>query len=74
MYIFPEMINMGLKEGEEWTSETHKIVAQRVLLMNPRITQRDHLVDGVSIINNLEDEQIVKITLEQLEEMGCPGI
>lgn len=50
MYIFPEMINMGLNEGQQWPSETHKNVARNLLLCNRLVFTRDLLTDGVQWI------------------------
>lgn len=73
MYIFNEMIDLGLKEGQEFTSEDHKIVAQTIGLRNPNVTNRDILVDIVQAVLKVPQDRIRKITYEELvKEFGCP--
>jgi hypothetical protein len=74
MYIFEEMIDLGLEEGETWTSDDHRVVAQNILLCNPLINQRDLLCEGVAIINSIPQDQIRLVTAKDLKDMGCPGI
>ncbi len=50
MYIFPEMIDMGLKDDQSWPSDQHKGLAQTLYLCNPNITTRDHLTHNVQSI------------------------
>lgn len=71
MYIFPEMIEMGLKEGEKWSSEDHREVAMTVCLCNPLITSRDDLQHNVGIINSISQENIRTVTGADLIELGC---
>lgn len=66
MYIFPEMINLGLKEEEDWTSEDHKKVASTVLLGNSNINTRDRLTDAVGKINKIPMEEIKLVTIDDL--------
>ena len=70
MYIFPEMIDMGLQEGQEWPTEYHKIVAQNVLLCNETITTRDALTQGVQNILKIPEDKIKTITFEDLSKYG----
>lgn len=74
MYIFNDMIDMGLKEGETWKSDIHKKVAQNCLLCNPRIHTRDALTEGVGIINSIPDDKIKLVTAIDLMELGVPGL
>ena len=74
MYGFEEMIEMGLREGETWKSDAHRVVAVNMLILNPRITTRDLLMEGVSVINQIPDDQIRKVTVNDLVELGCPGL
>lgn len=72
MYVFDEFIDLGLKEGEEWSSEDHRIVAQKILLCNPKINNRSLLVEGVSIINQIPSDQIKQVTVENLWKKDVP--
>ena len=70
MYIFDEMIELGLPEGEEWPSKLHKKLAMNVLLCNPDITTRDSLIEGVKIILKIPEEEIPTLTYEKLVKYG----
>lgn len=60
MYIFPEMIDIGLGKSEKRTSKAHKVVAQTVLLCNPRLTTCDALIHNVRLINKIPKDKIKK--------------
>lgn len=70
MYIFNEMIDLGLNKKSKWTSKAHRVVAQQVLLSNPRITSCQLMIDNVSIINAIPKDQIKKVTLHDLFDLG----
>lgn len=71
MYILLDMIDIGLKDGEVWTSDIHRKVAQCVCLNNPLITTKDALMDNCAIINKISDDQIQNVTGDDLRELGC---
>jgi hypothetical protein len=73
MYMFPEMINMGLKEGQEWPNEVYKEVAKCVLLCNPRVTTRDVLNEGVQKILSIPEDKIKTVTYAELPDYGFDG-
>jgi len=70
MYVFPEMIDMGLDEGQEWPNEIYKMVAQSILLCNPMITSRDDLTNGVQKVLLIPDDKIREITFADLPDYG----
>jgi len=70
MYLFEEMMDMGLKDGE-WTTPDHRIVAINACIGNPVVKTMDDLVDNVRIINSVPAGQIKEITGNQLIERGC---
>ena len=72
MYMFPEMIDMGLQENQDWPSSSHRIVAQKLLLCNPRVFTRQALMDYCSIINKLTKEEVEKLTIEEAVKFGIP--
>lgn len=75
MYMFEDMINMGLKEGQEFPSEDHKVVAIKVAICNPKVTQRDILMDVVDAVCKVPQEKIQEVTYRQLiEEYNCPHV
>ena len=71
MYIFEEMIEMGLEEGQEWPSEIHRIIAVEVCIQNPRVNSCEILVENVRIINQIPVSDIKKVTYTRLIELGC---
>lgn len=70
MYVFSNMIDIGLKKNDKWASKAHKTVAQNVLLCNPRINTCQLMIDNVSIINAIPKEKIKKVTLHDLFDLG----
>lgn len=66
MYMFPNMIDLGLKEDQEWPNEVYKVVAQRVLLCNPLVTTRDALTNGVQKILSIPDDKIETVSVNDL--------
>jgi len=75
MYAFPEMIDMGLQEGQKWTSSAHKQVASSIGLCNSNVTTRDCLTDIVQSILKVPQERIKLITIRELyNEFGCPQV
>ena len=75
MYIFPELINLGLKDGQEFPSDDHKKVAMSVGLQNASVTNRDILTEIVQAVVKVPSERIRKVTLDDLaNEFGCPRV
>ena len=66
MYMIDNMIDMGLEENEKWTSDAHRVVAQHVAILNPRITSKQKLMDTCSAINKIPENEIKKVTAEDL--------
>lgn len=71
MYMFEDMIDMGLDAGTNWTSTAHKIVAINCCISNPAVRTKDILSHNVSIINSIPIENIKTVTLANLINMGC---
>jgi len=70
MYIMEDMIDMGLKEDQEWPSEIYRNVAEYILLCNSNINTRDKLESGVQKILKIPCDRISKITFGELSEFG----
>lgn len=70
MYMLESMIDMGLANGKEWPSNSHRVVAQTILLNNPNITSRDKLTSGVEKILSIPMEEIETVTLQDLYKYG----
>lgn len=75
MYIHPEMIEMGLRKGLAWPSDSHKKVAINLAIQNPNVTQLDIMTDIIDSVNKVPMNRIESITLEELlDEFGCPRV
>jgi hypothetical protein len=66
MYIFPDMIDMGLKDGQKWPSEEHKTVAQALLLCNSQVFERDILTEGVQWVMRFSEEKLKTLTMQDV--------
>jgi hypothetical protein len=69
MYGLPDMIDMGLLEGQTWPTDEHRQVAQNLLIGRPGINNRDQLIEGVSVILKVPEDKITVVTLEELVEI-----
>lgn len=65
MYILPEMIDMGLEEGQEWPSEAHKAVAKALGLSNRLVTTKDHLTEIVQAVIKIPQDRIEYVTADE---------
>ncbi len=75
MYILPEFLEYGLKDGQIWPSDIHKTVAGVVALCNPNVTTRDRLNEVVQSILKVPLNRIEGITYPQLvSEFGLPDV
>ena len=67
MYIFPDMIDMGLKDGQEWPEdEAYRKVAQHLLLQNSLVFDLSTLIEGVQWVLDIPAERIRNITLNDI--------
>ncbi len=66
MYIYPGMINLGLKKNQSFPSEDHKKVAQNISLENPRVNTRDKLTQIVQEVILVPQNKIRHITMRDL--------
>ena len=65
MYIMPDMIDRGLRAGQEWPTFAHKVVAQNIALCNSRVTNRDSLTEVVQAVLAIPKNKIRRVTLMQ---------
>ena len=68
MYLIDSMVDMGLENGQEWSTDAHRIVAQIVLIGNPFVKGLGDLRDAVAAINSVPDDQIKLVTPEGLRD------
>ena len=66
MYALPGMEDIGLNEGQEWPSETHRIVAQNVCLCNEFCSNADDMHAMVQAIIAVPEDELKEATLETL--------
>lgn len=64
MYMIQEMIDQGLKEGQKWPSEGHRVVASIIGLCNPRVVTHDSLTDIVQAVIKIPVDEITFVTYE----------
>jgi len=75
MYGFPEMIDMGLNEGEKFPSKAHRAVAQIIAIGNANVHTRDMLTEVVSAINRVPKKLIKKVTYDDLvDQFQMPDV
>ena len=70
MYAIPDMIDMGLKDGQTWPSDAHRLVAQRLGLCNPLVKTRDALNDVVQKVITIPADKIKVVTIADLPDYG----
>ena len=75
MYAIPDMINLGLTNGKEFPSESHKKVAQNIAICNPSVFKKELLVQIVDAVCRVPEQYILTITAEQMiDAYGCPDV
>ena len=75
MYIYEEMIDLGLKEGQTWPSDEHKHVAITIGLGNSNVTTKDKLIEIVQSVLKVPQERIKLVRYNELvAEFGCPAV
>lgn len=70
MYLFDDMVDMGLPDGVRWPSEMHRMAAQNLLIANPSIENMDDLKKGVLNIINIPGKTLETLTIEDLSRYG----
>ena len=68
MYILPDMIEIGLKDGEEFNSEDHRFVAVSFGIANPQVTTKDQLIDIVQAVQRVPQNKIKKVSMVDLRK------
>lgn len=75
MYLLPDMIDMGLKDGERFKSEDHRTVCINIVIGRPGLDHLDQMVDVVSAVNAIPTNRIKTVTLEDCKkEFNVPFI
>lgn len=70
MYMIPDMLEMGLKPGQKWPSDAHRVVAMKLCLCNPLVDHMDALIDLIQKINSIPEDKIKTVTLNELGNFG----
>lgn len=67
MYIFPDMIDLGLKGDQEWPEdEAYCNVAQTVGLCNSLVTTRGSLTEVVQAVLSVPKSEVRRVTVFDL--------
>ena len=75
MYIFEELIDLGLEEGQKWPSDAHRKVAAHLGLQNPRVTNKDALTKICQKVIAIPEDRIKSVTISECrEEFEVPFI
>jgi len=74
MYLTDKFVDLGLESGKAWTSPEHRQVAVNALIQNPRVFTVDKLQWNVNIINAIPQEDIERVTISDLIQLGCDFI
>lgn len=67
MYMFPEMVNMGLHEGQEFPSDDHRVVATTLCIGVPGLDNKDDLTTIVQSVLKVPQDRIRTVTIDQLK-------
>lgn len=70
MYLIDDMVDMGLKDGQEWPSPEHRIVAANIVLGNPLVRDRGALNEVVQKVCDIPASDIKSVTYAQLPKYG----
>lgn len=70
MYLFPEMIDMGLPKGAKWPTPAHRTVAINLFIGNPDIKDMTMLSECVSKVIRIPNGKIKKVTFKDLPKYG----
>jgi hypothetical protein len=62
MYMIEDMIDLGLKEGQEWPNEAYRTVASHVGLCNQLVTNRDALTEVVQAVLAIPENEIESVS------------
>lgn len=66
MYMILDMIDMGLQNGQSWTSPEHRQVAQNLAICNPNVKELDVLIQIVQVVLTVPTNLIKTITYDQI--------
>lgn len=70
MYMLEDMIDMGLKRGQKWPTDTHRVVACNLALCNPLVRNRDTLTEIVQKVRKIPKSKIETVTMADLSTYG----
>lgn len=75
MYMIPDMIDMGLRDGQKWPTKEHRAVAQVLFLANSQVTTKDQLMEAVSSILVIPANRIRTVTADEIvDEFHVPYV
>lgn len=65
MYIFKNMIDLGLKDGQTWPSDEHREVAAGIGTCNSMVRSRDALTEVCQAVILIPADRIKTVTFKQ---------
>lgn len=73
MYMLPDMIEMGLEDGKDFTTGAHKEVCITCVIGRPGIDNLDQMIEMVKAINAVPVDRIQTVTIKDLQnEFNVP--
>jgi hypothetical protein len=70
MYLVSDLIDLGLPQGAQWPTPSHRLVAINLFIRNPAIKGMDMLQEGVAKVLKIPNGKIKKITFKDLPKYG----
>lgn len=75
MYLIPEMIDIGLDNGQKFPSEAHKRVAEALAIGNPMVKDAETMTQIVQSVIKVPKNRIKTVTYDELrQEFDLPVV
>ena len=66
VYLVKGMVEIGLKEGENFPTGSHRVVAENLVIGNPAVDDAEKLTKVVQYVLTIPTDQIRQIRLEDM--------
>jgi hypothetical protein len=70
MYLIEDMVDMGLKSGQDWPTPAHRLVAANIVIGNPMVRDRGTLNEIVQRVVRIPKKTIKSVTFADLPKYG----
>lgn len=72
MYIFDEIVEgIALQKIRKWSSKVHKHILLTICVQNPNVFTADKVCSNAEIVNKIPKDRIKKVTMVDLQKLGC---